>query len=431
MDKVALKVVVAVILWTIIGLTFYSVSNFITALSFMILAIAILVICWKGYGTVANFVGIFGFFWFFVLGLSCLQLHGLQVGWKDETWACLIIAYLAFLAGYTIHNHMKKDVSMLEKEKITKKSFFRLLVIIAATVSVAFVIEVLIRKEIPIFSKNMSSYMNFGVSGIHYFTVSSCLMLPLSIIYMFKYWKNEKPSIREIATIICINVAMFAIPFLIVSRQLIVITLIISATTVLILKPKLAGIIIMVTAVVGVLGWAVISTYRNQDVEYLRTALEIDTESAADVRLMQVYMYAACGFDNFNVNVGNVEEYTYGRKVLFPAFALTGLKFIIPGIEDENLGRITPRFNTYPVVMKPYQDFGILGIILYMMIIGFLCRYVDRLGQGKPTYIIIKVLLIYCLAITFFNNAFASATIWFYIIMMIAIDKIYFRGKSL
>ena len=90
-----------------------------------------------------------------------------------------------------------------------------------------------------------------------------------------------------------------------------------------------------------------------------------------------------------------------GKKCAFPIFAFTGLKFKIPSTTEDTLIRIVKNYNTYPLITEPYQDFGGIGICIYMLIIGIICGYIDSLDNKKVSNIIIKAIIKYCLAFSF------------------------------
>jgi len=404
---------------------YYKVSNVVSAIIFGILAIYIVFSSKKKYGVFMNSEGIFGGVWFGIIGLACLQLHQFQVNWSVMTWFYLVMSYILFLLGYMLKR--KNNISEKEKKKIPKKRFLLFLSLGVICVCAFLVVEIIIRKEIPLFSKNMSSYMNFGVTGLHYFTVCSCLIMPISIIYIH-YYKNEFKVIDYIYVVV-IDIISLLIPILIVSRQLLIITLVLTVAVISIVNKKLEGKILIMVVVLGSMGWMLISQYRNQDDKYLKQALQIQDDCILSTKQMQVYMYLTCNFDNFNLNVGKLDKYYYGQKCAFPIFAFTGLKFKIPSTTEDTLTRIVKNYNTYPLITEPYQDFGGIGIC--MLIIGIICGYIDSLDNKKVSNIIIKAIIKYCLAFSFFTNGFATPAIWFYIIAMIISNAVFFKNMEL
>ena len=416
---------------SIIGVSIYYANNYVAVAIFVLLAIGILLFCKKKFKNIINYPGLFGFSWFFMIGLACLQLHQNQVNWKVETWVYFILAYELFLVGYWVKGkfHLKRKKETKSLGIIDKRAFRNFIILLCLISTGAFLVEFIVRKELPLFSSDMSSYMDFGVSGLHYFTVSACLIPALIIIYVFYYHKKIKVLEWVLLAIMC-GVALF-IPVAIVSRQLVIITLVLCAVVLLYLKPNWTYRILLIISAIGVVGWITLTNQRNQSDIYLRYAMQIQENAPLDVKGMQAYMYLSCNFDNFNLNVNEGQEYYYGVKSLFPIFAFTGLKFFIPSVEEDNLNRITPTYNTYPVIMRPYQDFGLIGVIIYMIILGVFCRFIEDLNKKNPANMIIQAVMAYCVIFVFFTNGFATPTIWFYLIMMAVLGTMFFRGREL
>ena len=63
--------------------------------------------------------------------------------------------------------------------------------------------------------------------------------------------------------------------------------------------------------------------------EYLNGIFEMKN-AATPIFITQPYMYVANNYDNFNCLVENLAGHTFGLKMLFPLWALTGLKFLKP-----------------------------------------------------------------------------------------------------
>lgn len=156
---------------------------------------------------------------------------------------------------------------------------------------------------------------------------------------LYSLLQNELKVIDYIYVVV-IDIISLLIPILIVSRQLLIITLVLTVAVISIVNKKLEGKILIMVVVLGSMGWMLISQYRNQDDKYLKQALQIQDDCILSTKQMQVYMYLTCNFDNFNLNVGKLDKYYYGQKCAFPIFAFTGLKFKIPSTTEDTLIRI-------------------------------------------------------------------------------------------
>ena len=126
---------------------------------------------------------VFTYIFFFSIALSMLQLHHYQAIWDIKTFIILELSYIFFTIGYYLKSKNKnKEV----EDNLTLKKTLSIANIIFYGSLICFFIEVLIEKNIPLFSSSMSSYHEFGVSGIHYFTCSSVLFSPIAYILLYR-----------------------------------------------------------------------------------------------------------------------------------------------------------------------------------------------------------------------------------------------------
>ena len=161
----------------LIGIVFYYIGlNYITSLILIVTGIILFFLNKKIDGYFTNPKGIYSIIWFSTIGLSTLKLHQDQVDWKLLTWIYLGLAYLMFIIGYSIRE-VKQDKNKKTKIEfiVTKKRFFIFIVMAFLAVIFAFIVEVIIRGYIPMFSDDMASYQNFGVTRYTLFYSKLCI----------------------------------------------------------------------------------------------------------------------------------------------------------------------------------------------------------------------------------------------------------------
>ena len=425
---------------------------------------------------------IFSGIWFTSIGLACFRFNVNQRPWSIKTWLCLYLAYAMFLLGYTLRkdrvkrtgNRSKRIQKLLRIEKVSlsHKRLVNIAFVLPIVVLASFAFEVIVLGFIPLFSKQMDAYVRFHISGVHYLTVSCVLVFPFS----FYVWKNCRLYKWQKIFIVIANLASATIPFLIVSRQLFFLYVLLAMFAVSLFGKFSEWKIILVALLSIVVGWGSLSHFRRQSSDYLFYVFDkpkssvnttVDNDKSAEntdvgkntadatshtsndknekptseqpsssstgeteekkyvqhlnvlpMKLYQPYMYIAFNFDNFNYVVESQQQLTFGARTLFPFIALSGAKFIFPQLVQLPVYQLNKFYTTYPIVYTAYSDWGILGVALYMLLIG----YISGICTSKKTDNVIKGIFIglvkYCLIFSFFTNFFANATIWFYFILL-------------
>ena len=427
---------------------YYCGHNIVSSLILIITSFILVYINKKEYGYYTNPVGVFSGIWFLTIGFATLRLHHVQVEWKFMTWICLIIAFVLFLLGYysQILNFLKSKFKKNQNKIFddNKKTNLYLILIVFFSSLISIIIECFVC-EIPMFSKDIYSYTNFGVFGLRYFGVSSALVLPLSCLYIAKFRKLI--SKKEWIFLIIINILMLFVPFLIVSRGLVLSTLFFTLFTLCSIYKKKELFLIPIMLLIILFSWKTIGNLKNMDDAYLNKAFYMNlldnnnkdnkkeniTEKAnmgkktssaitiKNIKLMRTYMFLCLNYDNFDLNVNDI-KYTYGKSSFYPIYIIAGLKFITQ-MEDprEKLKRIMYTYNTFSILFLPYMDFGVIGIAFFMFIMGCLCFFFESVYSN----IMFCSFLKYCCLFSFFSPYLIyPPTIIFYIAFLIFIKNI-------
>lgn len=365
--------------------------------------------------------------WLGGIGLSCMKLSLLQKDWHIVTWLCFLVAYLCFIFSYEYGHKINptRKISMQSKKMKDNgfQSYEKGLIVCIRVVTIlsvmAFAIEVAILRYIPVFSSDPEAYSLFHISGLHYFTVSTMLILPMAIIY----WGIFKPrNLRRIMELSLYGLISLAIPVLIVSRALLLMTVVVSFICYINISRKIRAryVVSGIALLIGL--YVFISVSRNHGVEYLNSIYQM--KNPTPIFFSQPYIYIAHNYDNFNELVVNISRHSYGIKSLAPLLAFTGLKFIL-NIPDFPLYTTIWELNTSTYLHDSFYDFGFVGIILLSSAAGYICRQVSIAEKNvyNPIIYIGKGLLSFILIFSFFNPWFSNPTIWFYFIAIIAMYK--------
>lgn len=372
-------------------------------------------------GSLVNIRGLFSGSWIVGMGLSVLQLSNLQKDWENATWICFFSAYLFFMIGYDIlekrnqeESQHKVETNIVRDEKMAKR-VLHCIIGVAAVSLACFILEAVVLGFIPLFSPEPHAYSYFHISGVHYFTVSCILIPALSVIYSRL---TEKWNKKNILILIFGNITAFAIPILCVSRFQMLFAVGFAAVIYLMLYKKITWKMILGAVAVVVPLYIVLSIARRHDVSYLNSIFEMKN-SNTPIFVTQPYMYIAANYDNFNCLVSQLPEFTNGLRMLFPVIALTGLKFIRPELVNFPIYVVKTELTTVTMFYDAYYDFGIVGIIVFALVLGIAASLITNWTQKSKNpgaYMFYGQIAVY-FTLSFFTTWFSNPTTWFWLAM--------------
>ena len=386
-------------------------------------------------GNLVDIRGLFSLSWICGIGIACLKLSNLQREWENITWLCFFCAYFFFLAGYDLTS-MKKPERIgqcVEQKQVERneKTASRLLIcmVLLAAVSVAcFILEAVVVGFIPLFSPEPHAYSYFHVSGVHYFTIS-CILIPALAVLYTKV--TEKVSAKVFVLLIVLNVIAAAIPILCVSRFQLLFAAGFAEVTYLMLYRKITWKMVVGAVLILIPVYVLLTVARRHDVAYLNGIFEMKS-STIPIFITQPYIYIANNFENFNCLVAELPAFTKGLRMLFPIFALTGLKFVFPQLAAFPLYITKTELTTLTMFYDAYYDFGVPGIILFAAVLGMTAAIVT--GKAKTcknpvVYLFYGQLAIY-FGLAFFAIWFSVPTTWFWFAVTAAIYLFVGWGKK-
>ena len=132
--------------------------------------------------------------------------------------------------------------------------------------------------------------------------------------------------------------------------------------------------------------------------------------------LAQPYLYIANNFDNLYTFINHEKHYMYGYNILYNItrshfFCNLFYEHEMDVFLDEYQKSLKmPLMNTGSSFLDSYRDFGISGIFVYSLVIGFISGLAERQISKKRTFfsVFFYVYVIICLSLSFFTEAFAS-----------------------
>ena len=395
-------------------------------------------------GNLVDLRGIFSLSWIGGEGIACLKLSRLSSPWETVTWLCFFLAYLCFMLGYDFwgkkkilqsnvsrqntsaikctENEAISDSDSLKKEEMknavqAQRIMFCIIFLGAASLS-CFMLEAAVLGFIPLFSPEPHAYSYFHISGVHYFTVSCILIPALSVLYVKL---TEKWTFVRTAVLALGNLLAAAIPILCVSRFQLLFAVGFAAVVYLMLYRHITWKMVVAAAAVMIPLYVLLTIARRHDIPYLNSIFEMKY-SKMPIFITQPYMYVANNYENFNRMVCELPEFTLGIRMLFPVFALTGLKFIFPQVTAYPLYVTKEELTTLTIFYDSYYDFGILGVILLALILGsaavWLTEWVKK-KKNPVSFLFYGQFTIY-LGLSFFTTWFSNPTTWFWLALTFA-----------
>lgn len=415
------------------------VTSFILArqhfymLSGLVLIIAALWLYYRDYARSGNVIHLRALFCLFFVGgqgISCFKLSRLQTDWSNETWLCLGLAVTVFWGVFELLSRLLErwggeDIGAVYRYYASGVSPFqmrRLLQSMAGLTAVswaAFLFEAWKLGFVPLFSYGVPhAYSYFHVSGVHYFTVSSVLVPGFFVVYCLMAAGRGGRISRDPGFwlgLAC-NILALAVPVLCVSRFQLILAVGIAAFTYISMSGNIKPAYVEALCACMAPAYLLLTVMRSHSVEYLNGIFEMKN-SHMPIFITQPYMYIANNYDNFNCLVEQLPAHSLGLRMLFPLWALTGLKFLRPSLVNFPLFVTKKELTTVTLFYDAYYDFGIGGIAVFAALLGAGCYYLAQ-AEKKPAcpagHVFYAQIAMY-MTLSFFTTWFSNPATWFYL----------------
>lgn len=372
----------------------------------------------KRSGNLTDLRGLFSLSWVGGEGIACLQLSRLQSDWKTLTWVCFFLAYFCFISGYDIAagksgKEAQQDRCGIEKNARQARQVLICVILLGAGSVFCFLLEAVVLGFIPLFSPEPHAYSYFHISGVHYFTVSCILIPALSVLYVRL---TEKWTVFRFAVLAAGNLTAVGIPILCVSRFQLLFAVGFAAVVYLMLYRHVTWKMIVTAFIILIPVYVLLTVARRHDITYLNGIFEMKYDKMP-IFITQPYIYVANNYENFNCMVAQLPEFSMGLRMLFPVFALTGLKFVFPQVTAFPLYTTKEELTTVTLFYDAYYDFGFIGIILLAFVLGCMAAWMTRWvenSRNPAAYLFYGQIAIY-LGLSFFTTWFSNPTTWFWL----------------
>ncbi len=349
-------------------------------------------------------------------GIACMQLSRLQTNWHYMTWIAFCLIYLGFGIGYEWgQQYGKIEEAELKKDAVVAGRLYICIVLLAAVSVLCFVCEMAAGDYIPLFAGETHGAYYYQATGLHYFTISCILVPAITVLYLKTV---QAAGTKEKLILLLANAEAAAIPILCVSRfQLLfavgfaVVTYIMVHRTI-----RLRTLGLICAALIPV--YVILTVFRHHDVAYLNGIFEMKYEKMP-IFITQPYMYVANNYENFNCMAEQLTQHSFGIRMLFPVFALTGLKFVFPQLTSSVVYLTKPELTTLTMFYDAYYDFGVPGVFLFAVLVGAAAgrmMIVIKESTNPAAYLFYGQMAIY-LGLAFFTTWFSNPTTWFWLVL--------------
>ncbi len=390
---------------------------YLAGIVLMLEALLLYMMNFKRSGNLTDLRGLFSLSWVGGEGIACLQLSRLQSDWETLTWICFFLAYFCFISGYDIVakklGKQTRERGGIEKNPRQARRILICVILLGAGSIFCFLLEAVVLGFIPLFSPEPHAYSNFHISGVHYFTVSCILIPALSVLYVRL---TEKWTAFSLAVLLAGNLTAVGIPVLCVSRFQLLFAVGFAAVVYLMLYRHVTWKMIVTAFIILIPVYVLLTVARRHDITYLNGIFEMKYERMP-IFITQPYIYVANNYENFNCMVAQLPEFSMGLRMLFPVFALTGLKFVFPQVTAFPLYTTKEELTTVTLFYDAYYDFGFAGIILLAFVLGcmaaWMARWVEN-SRNPAAYLFYGQIAIY-LGLSFFTTWFSNPTTWFWL----------------
>ena len=371
--------------------------------------------------------------WIGGITLSLLRLSEWQTEWSIRMWVCCGLFYFLFQAGYDLLTYFygkrnDDNVVVLDtgKQAYEKRMFAAILILTAVSLG-AFLLEgILLDMQYPLLVKNTPhAYTDFKISGLHYFTVSSVLIHPLSVIYLFKTEESKKKK----AVVLMLNVLALSVPVLLLSKFLVFQAIMLTVFAFLWVRklPAKTAAIIVCTALLAAAGiFIAVVGMRHYPEGYLQQVFRF-RDPDTPVAVQYPYIYVTINFENLNRQIAHLQHYSYGLRSSLPFFALTGMKKYVPFVKEafDALERYAAYWMlpTETLLYDVYSDFALYGTAVFSILLGLASAWLTRMCEkrGRVFGIMMYAQFACYLLLSFFSTWFSNATVWFHFIATFAV----------
>jgi oligosaccharide repeat unit polymerase len=387
----------------------------------------IILSCFKRGADFLSPARIFGFVWSLSIGLTELKFSSLQHEWNFDSWALLLIAIAAFLIGTFIAyvlNLDKKIISigemrqLMKREKIRESRLFWLICLAVVVYGIAYYVNYLLKGWLPISTVGTGkSRVEFNITGLTMLIYSISFIIYFVFLYFLKVSgkKSQKTFLSFLLLLVMGSFVLFISRYHIIMVVFICIPLFYYSTNYIRLRTGLT----LFVSITAFFYWISSIRLSNVITTYLYTVSKMKFPKEYAM-FTEPYMYFVMNLENFARSVNRLDYHTYGYFTFDFITSIAGIKYWI--VEYFNIDRmpyLLSGYNTYTAFWWFYIDYGVIGLALIPLLLGFSIGLLYYRVRTMPSIKNITAygVMVFVMFISYFN--FPLSFIWFeYILLM-------------
>lgn len=380
---------------------------------------------------------IFPSIWIGSVGISLFKLTNLEEEWNGITWLCICLGLIGYFTGTLLAQSVGKTKGLTLKSAPLADRLkgrwgdfgFKMIISFLFIVSFSVLIfEFYMYGQIPLLSGRDVYVAKFGFavnSFVHRIALLLVNVIVLSVLYISAKKIRNIMANKLVYSIILISF----VSLILTAARLFIATVLMEAIIIrhylvkFISKKKFIVITGLVVAFILIF-FALLTGYMSgSDIFEAGVRLGIPEGKAWLLPLLPVYMSISMNFSCFNALTRIIPDlwhgYYYGWYLLYPIRVFLGFNERADSLLLD-AGNIVPGFVTPTYMGAFYVDFGILGVVLGSVLMGFCTMYVYRKMTDRPTLFNVYLYssIVWCLIFSVYSNLFTLFDFWFGIMII-------------
>jgi oligosaccharide repeat unit polymerase len=316
---------------------------------------------------------------------------------------------------FFISHHLFSLEKIRTNFKLKKINLSKLLIVIVGLFILylsAWLLEIALYGEIPLFSLQPDiARSEFGVFGIHLIVNLIPSILFLCIEYFIL--RTEKTK-KNILVWVIFFISFFSYLFLLQRLNYffwgtLTFALLYYSSNTLNLKKIFIGLVILIFIMWGIQSIRV-AQYATEFL-YVISKMKYSSDYAS---FTGPYMYIVMNLENFAIGVDRLQQHSYGILSGDWFVALIGIKSWLGEYFNVDYRKfVNSSYNTYPIFWNYYYDFGLIGVAISSLVLGYLSSlfyFLFRITM-KLKYLVMYGIILFGIIMSFFTNIFTSLNV--------------------